>query len=725
MGHEDVNGQSINIGDIVKLVDTSKGVIDDSRKGELCLVVGFSGSKYTTVWTGRQAREERYGGQVDWYNWRFEVVKKRDSSPIRDIEEDDYVVMHERYNDAPVGAICKIEQVDRPESVRVRNVKESGKTWINTTHCTKMELDGVKSDGDKSDESTHKTKDGKSIEIGDTLEMVDISDNPGLTEDEYVGLKCVVTNFYDEDMVTVVRKDGDGDLKVTYWYDWRFEMFEKHSIEDRKNIEEGDKVVFFEDVDGFSKGETGSVACSCKSEIKIEGHTGCYSVRNCTKVVSNKPVTEEYTNDLTSKFRVGDIIRGIEGNRYSWTDEKMTRGKVIEVYSRDKIRVEILEHETHEEQVGREWDVKPEEFELVEREFKVGDIITGNSQAHERYEYTTNRMVGKIVSFYDEDSHTEDDFRVEILEHPRYPDEVGNVYGVKERYFTLIENRGDESSMEVKPKETANGLKIGDIITGIESKTGQYRVTTEDMLGKIVEIREDGTSDDIRVKVIDHNTMEAEIGEQYNVQSKCFKKTDKDSFKKASRESTEKELTEEEKEYSGDFEVGDIVAGVPGNSYGITTEEMTRAEVIELVEDGKMRIKILEHTTYEGKAGRTYRVANSDKQFKLVEKSSSNAESTEIEGEKVAMDEIFNEVGEVSGEFEIEFNDNGFTTSVTIDDTVIEMVQEEGTQYGRDIKNAVSEAVESKIDTTKEKIAKEKQIEEMEDKLDELKEDTE
>ena len=48
------------------------------------------------------------------------------------------------------------------------------------------------------------------------------------------------------------------------------------------------------------------------------------------------------------KFKVGDIIKGIDKNRYSRTNTDMTRGTVTEVFENTKdgcdIEVQILEH---------------------------------------------------------------------------------------------------------------------------------------------------------------------------------------------------------------------------------------------------------------------------------------------------------------------------------------------------------------------------------------------
>lgn len=56
------------------------------------------------------------------------------------------------------------------------------------------------------------------------------------------------------------------------------------------------------------------------------------------------------------------------------------------------------------------------------------------------------------------------------------------------------------------------------------------------------------------------------------------------------------------------LKVGDIIAGKPGNGYGITTDKMTRGEVVEVTNRGIVKVKVLEHSTMRNKIGSTYNV---------------------------------------------------------------------------------------------------------------------
>jgi hypothetical protein len=81
---------------------------------------------------------------------------------------------------------------------------------------------------------------------------------------------------------------------------------------------------------------------------------------------------------VMSKFKVGDIVKGISDN-YGYTNTQMTKGKVVGVCD-DMISVKILEHDWYKSDVC--FSKLPEkDFELVEsckekkHEFKVGDKV--------------------------------------------------------------------------------------------------------------------------------------------------------------------------------------------------------------------------------------------------------------------------------------------------------------------------------------------------------------
>lgn len=66
-----------------------------------------------------------------------------------------------------------------------------------------------------------------------------------------------------------------------------------------------------------------------------------------------------------------------------------------------------------------------------------------------------------------------------------------------------------------------------------------------------------------------------------------------------------------------EFQVGDLIKGLPGNGYNITNYNMYKAEVLETFENGEMEIKILSHKD-KTKINKKYEVENSEKYFELI-----------------------------------------------------------------------------------------------------------
>ena len=66
------------------------------------------------------------------------------------------------------------------------------------------------------------------------------------------------------------------------------------------------------------------------------------------------------------KFKVGDIVKGNEKSdgRYAFTNSYCT-GKVIEVYEDGTFLLKVISHERYEDQVGEEYTVEDDYFDLV------------------------------------------------------------------------------------------------------------------------------------------------------------------------------------------------------------------------------------------------------------------------------------------------------------------------------------------------------------------------
>ena len=79
-------------------------------------------------------------------------------------------------------------------------------------------------------------------------------------------------------------------------------------------------------------------------------------------------------------FKIGDIIKGIEGNDYSITDEKMTKGIVTRLIPEDNVmEIEILEHE-YKNRIGDKLEVDNSSNEFVyyfstKYDLQNGDIV--------------------------------------------------------------------------------------------------------------------------------------------------------------------------------------------------------------------------------------------------------------------------------------------------------------------------------------------------------------
>lgn len=104
------------------------------------------------------------------------------------------------------------------------------------------------------------------------------------------------------------------------------------------------------------------------------------------------------------KFKVGDIIKGRKDNGYGYTEERMTKAKVLSVYG-DRMEIKILEHKDAF-YIGRmiEVDNTHTKFELVSGKkvtkkelftMPVGTKITTDAEKDNEYFYTGKVFEGK------------------------------------------------------------------------------------------------------------------------------------------------------------------------------------------------------------------------------------------------------------------------------------------------------------------------------------------
>ena len=130
--------------------------------------------------------------------------------------------------------------------------------------------------------------------------------------------------------------------------------------------------------DTYSKG-FGIVAALGKAmDIDLVGEVqrvvGSYGLTSRNLSSAKEIVNKTEVGRATGSFKVGDIVKGIDENRYCVTDKKMTKGEIVRCLSLGQIKVKVLEHKDMQ-WVGEEYVVEPKYFELVRAssvKFEVG-----------------------------------------------------------------------------------------------------------------------------------------------------------------------------------------------------------------------------------------------------------------------------------------------------------------------------------------------------------------
>lgn len=167
----------------------------------------------------------------------------------------------------------------------------------------------------------------------------------------------------------------------------------------------------------------------------------------------NWEVIEEESKMAKCKFKVGDLVKGNDPRRYFYTNERMTKGVVLEVYNHDDIKVKILEH-SMKEVVGDAYNVDPQYFDFYEEpkkevkvtpQFKVGDKV---KVLDERYGHGFN--IGQVVEIvkicHDEELLNDKNYNYECRS------DEGEVWYLDDIEIELVQNE--------KPKTTV--LKLGE-----------------------------------------------------------------------------------------------------------------------------------------------------------------------------------------------------------------------------------------------------------------------
>lgn len=118
-----------------------------------------------------------------------------------------------------------------------------------------------------------------------------------------------------------------------------------------------------------------------------------------------------------------------------------------------------------------------------------------------------------------------------------------------------------------------------------------------------------------------------------------------------------------------EFQVGDLIKGLPGNGYNITNYNMYKAEVLETFENGEMEIKILSHKD-KTKINKKYEVENSEKYFELINSfTKKDLEDGDIvtyrNGKKRIVNKTKNKIFYINGPENLSFYLNNFRNDLT------------------------------------------------------------
>ena len=248
------------------------------------------------------------------------------------------------------------------------------------------------------DDVTEDTIFFRAVDEHGLYQTLQIDDIEPLTHDDLLPgtlVKVVKGNFtrtYGDEMEgkvgTFLRQNGDIffiEIEGRYWWMTRddIEIIKNDEYEDdetdiketfdelkhAQTFKAGDKVRVITDNPTFGwgkirKGDEGIVEWDNGEIIRIKFPAQpWYGCAHELELVEDE---EKGASQLEARFKIGDIVKGkIGANKYTITDEAMTRAEVIEVNG-SKMRIRVLEHARYSEYVGSEYVVEMEYFELVE-----------------------------------------------------------------------------------------------------------------------------------------------------------------------------------------------------------------------------------------------------------------------------------------------------------------------------------------------------------------------
>lgn len=164
------------------------------------------------------------------------------------------------------------------------------------------------------------------------------------------------------------------------------------------------------------------------------------------------------------KFKVGDIIKGKKDNGYGFTEERMTKAEVIDVFG-DNMNIKILEHE-NKEHVGSTIIVDNTftKFEfaiqkLTKKELldmPIGTKIITNAKTDNEYVYDGESFHNKeyCIDEYD----IEDDLTLDTCDEEGYGTKIVKIE--EPRYSTVYDHSIEVQEMTVAEIEKALGHAV-------------------------------------------------------------------------------------------------------------------------------------------------------------------------------------------------------------------------------------------------------------------------
>ena len=164
-------------------------------------------------------------------------------------------------------------------------------------------------------------------------------------------------------------------------------------------------------------------------------------------------------------FIVGDIIKGKKDNGYKWTEERMTKAKVLNVNG-PKMQIEILEHEESYYVGCRESvDNTYTKFELVNAkkvtrkellDMPIGTKIITNAKTNNEYVYDGESFCSKKGCIVEYD--IEDDLTLDFCDEEEYGTKIVKIEEPK--YSTIYDYSIEAQEMTIAEIEKALGHAV-------------------------------------------------------------------------------------------------------------------------------------------------------------------------------------------------------------------------------------------------------------------------